>query len=142
MTTLLYYIINIYDYLIVNLNQIKYQQLVNQSVFSITYLTCPGDHRMVVRFTTTYAISADHHESCEFEHYPRRGVLYTTLCDKVCHSFATSRWFSPGTPVSSTNITDHHDIIDLLLKVALNTGSQPTNHTRRIMYSVYIEHTL
>jgi hypothetical protein len=29
--------------------------------------------------------------------------------------------FSPGTPVSSTNKTDCHDIAELLLKVALNT---------------------
>jgi hypothetical protein len=28
---------------------------------------------------------------------------------------------SPGTPVSSTNKTDHHDIAEILLKVALNT---------------------
>ena len=31
------------------------------------------------------------------------------------------RWFSPGTPVSSTNKTDHRDITEILLKVALNT---------------------
>jgi hypothetical protein len=30
-------------------------------------------------------------------------------------------WFSPGTQVSSTNITDHHDITEILLKVELNT---------------------
>jgi len=24
-----------------------------------------------------------------------RGVLYTTLCDKVCQELATERWFSP-----------------------------------------------
>ena len=29
--------------------------------------------------------------------------------------------FSPGTPVSSTNKTDYHVIIEILLKVALNT---------------------
>jgi hypothetical protein len=29
--------------------------------------------------------------------------------------------FSPGIPVSSTNNTDHHDITETLLKVALNT---------------------
>jgi hypothetical protein len=29
--------------------------------------------------------------------------------------------FSLGTPVSSTNKTDHHDISEILLKVALNT---------------------
>jgi hypothetical protein len=43
----------------------------------------------------------------------RLGVLDTTLCDQVC------QWFSPGTPVSSTNKTDHHDITEILLKVAL-----------------------
>ena len=30
-------------------------------------------------------------------------------------------WFSPGTPVSSTNKTDRHDITEILLKGALNT---------------------
>jgi hypothetical protein len=30
-------------------------------------------------------------------------------------------WCSPGTPVSSTNKTDFHDITEILLKVALNT---------------------
>ena len=34
---------------------------------------------------------------------------------------ATGRWFSSGTPVSSTNKTDCHDIIEILLKVALST---------------------
>jgi len=46
------------------------------------------------------------------------GVLDTTLCDKLC------QWFSPGTPVSSTNKTDRHDITEILLKVALNTTNQ------------------
>ena len=31
------------------------------------------------------------------------------------------RWFSPGTPMSFTNITDRHDITEILLKVVLNT---------------------
>jgi hypothetical protein len=30
------------------------------------------------------------------------------------------RWFSTGTPVSSTNKTDCYDIAEILLKVALN----------------------
>jgi hypothetical protein len=45
----------------------------------------------------------------------------TTLCDNVCQWLATGRWFLPGTLVSSINKTDHHDIIVILLKVALNT---------------------
>jgi hypothetical protein len=33
----------------------------------------------------------------------------------------TGLWFSPGTPVSSTNKTDRQEITEILLKVALNT---------------------
>jgi hypothetical protein len=32
--------------------------------------------------------------------------------------------FSPGTPVSSTNKTDYHNITEILLKVALSTINQ------------------
>jgi len=45
----------------------------------------------------------------------------TTLSNKVCQWLTAGRWFSPGTPVSSTNKTDRHNITDMLLKVALNT---------------------
>jgi hypothetical protein len=31
------------------------------------------------------------------------------------------RWFSPSTPVSPNNKTGHHDLAEILLKVALNT---------------------
>ena len=48
-------------------------------------------------------------------------VLDTTLCDKVYRWFAIGLWFSPGTLVSFTNNTDHNDITEILLKVALNT---------------------
>ena len=50
----------------------------------------------------------------------RRGVLDSTLCDKVCQWLGKGRGFSPGPPVSSTNKTDRHDITELLLKVASN----------------------
>ena len=76
---------------------------------------------MVVGFTTTCAISAYHHLNCGFESQSWRGVLDTTLCDKVCQWLVTGRWFSLGTPVSSTNKTDCHDISEILLKVTLNT---------------------
>jgi hypothetical protein len=63
---------------------------------------------MVVGFTTTYIFSANHHYRCEFESRWWWGVLDTTLCDTICQWLATGRWFFPGTPVSSTNKTDHH----------------------------------
>ena len=78
-----------------------------------------GRDRMVVG--STYAISAYHHKSCEFESCWWRGVLDTTLWDKVCQWLATCRWFSPNTPVFSTNATDRHDITEILLKAVLNT---------------------
>ena len=45
---------------------------------------CGRDHT-VVGFTTTYAASAYHHKRCELESRSWRGVLDTTLCDKVYH---------------------------------------------------------
>jgi hypothetical protein len=40
--------------------------------------------------------------------------------DKVYQLLAHGRWFSPGTPVSSTTKTGRHEIAEILLKVALN----------------------
>jgi len=37
---------------------------------------------------------------------------------------AHGRWFSPGTPASSTTKTGRHDIAEILLKMALNTKNQ------------------
>jgi hypothetical protein len=39
--------------------------------------------------------------------------------DKVHQLLAHGRWFSPGTPASSTTKTGRHDIAEILLKVAL-----------------------
>ena len=57
----------------------------------------------------------------------KRVVLDTALCDKVCQRLAAGGWFSPRTPVSSTNKTDCHNITETLLKVALNTIKQQQN---------------
>ena len=43
-----------------------------------------GQDRMVIGFTTTFAICAYHHYSYEFESCALRDVLNTTLCNKVC----------------------------------------------------------
>jgi hypothetical protein len=47
----------------------------------------------------------------------------STSCGKVYQwlSSMAGRCFSLGTPVSSTNKTDRHDMTEILLKVALNT---------------------
>ena len=41
----------------------------------------------------------------------------------------TRQSFSPGTPVSSINKTDCHDIAEILLKVAFNTIKQTNTHS-------------
>jgi hypothetical protein len=41
--------------------------------------------------------------------------------DKVYQLVAHGRWFSPGTPASSTTKAGRHDIAEILLKVALST---------------------
>ena len=44
--------------------------------------------------------------------------------NKVYQLLAHGRWFSLGTPASSTTKTGRHDIAEILLKVALNTTNQ------------------
>ena len=57
-------------------------------------------------------------------------LLDTTLCDKVYQWLATGRWYFLGTPVSSTNKTDQHNITEILLKVASNTINQTLIYLR------------
>jgi hypothetical protein len=42
---------------------------------------------------------------------------------------AHGRWFSPGTPASSTTKTGRHDIAEILLKVTLSTINQSINQS-------------
>jgi hypothetical protein len=82
---------------------------------------CRGRDCMIVGFTITCAISVYLHttKNCEFQSRSWRGVLDTTLCDKVCQWLATGRCFSLGPPVSCTNNTDRQDITEILLKMVL-----------------------
>jgi hypothetical protein len=44
--------------------------------------------------------------------------------DKVYQLLAHGRWFSSGTPASSTTKPGRHDIAEILLKMVLNTKIQ------------------
>ena len=48
-------------------------------------------------------------------------IRLAVASDKVYQLLAHVRWFSLGTPASSTTKTGHHDIAQILLKVTLNT---------------------
>ena len=76
-----------------------------------------GLSRMVDGFTC--AISAGHHQICEFEPRSLRGVLDTTLYEKFVRDlrqvgcFLPVLWFPP--PIKLTC----YDITEILLKMAL-----------------------
>jgi hypothetical protein len=50
--------------------------------------------------------------------------------DKVYQLLSHGRWFSPGTPASSTTKPGRHDIAEISLKMALSKINQiKSNHT-------------
>jgi hypothetical protein len=62
----------------------------------------------------------------------------TTASDKVYQLLAHGRWFSPGTPASSTTKTGRHDIAEILLKVALNTINQIKSKMQNVAVAPFL----
>ena len=56
-----------------------------------------------------------------FANYKKGCTRLAAASDKVYQLLAHGRWFSPA---SSTTKTGRHDIVEILLKVALNTINQ------------------
>ena len=54
----------------------------------------------------------------------KRCTRLAAASDKVYQLLTHGRWFSAGTPASSTTKTGRHDIAEILLKMALNTKNQ------------------
>jgi hypothetical protein len=50
---------------------------------------------------------------------------------------AQGRWFSPGTPASSTTKTGRHDIAEILLKVALKHQKSNQSFNQSIEFSIF-----
>jgi hypothetical protein len=63
-----------------------------------------------------------------FVNYKKGCIRLAAASDKVYQLLAHGRWFSPGTPASSTTKTGRHDIAEILLKVALK--HQKSNQTK------------
>ena len=59
-----------------------------------------------------------------FVNYKKGCTRLAAASDKVYQLLAHGRWFSLGTPASSTTKTGRHDIAEILLKVALNTKNK------------------
>jgi hypothetical protein len=62
-----------------------------------------------------------------FVNYKKGCTRLAAASDKVYQLLAYGRWFSPGTPATSTTKTGCHDIAEILLKVALSTKNQSIN---------------
>jgi hypothetical protein len=56
--------------------------------------------------------------------YQKGCTRLAAASSKVYQLFGHGRWFSPGTPASSTTKTGRHDIAEILLKVSLNNKNQ------------------
>jgi hypothetical protein len=59
-----------------------------------------------------------------FVNYKKGCTRLTAASDKVYQLLDHGRWFSPGTPASSTTKTGRHDIAEILLKVTLKLKHQ------------------
>ena len=70
-----------------------------------------------------------------FVNYKKGCTQLTVTSDKVYELLAHGQWFSQGTPASSTNKTDHHDIAEILLKEVLK--HQKSNQIKITSGEVY-----
>ena len=66
-----------------------------------------------------------------FVNYKKGCTRLATASHKVYQLLGNGRWFSPGTPASSTK-TGHHDIAEILLKVALKHQTSKSNHDSEV----------
>jgi hypothetical protein len=98
----------------------------------VTYVTCPI--LSLNAFICNQCLSPQRVRISE-----RQGVIDTTLCDKVCQWIAASRWFFPGTLVSSTNKADRHDITEIFCREALSTIINPQSSCiSLIMFGIWM----
>jgi hypothetical protein len=68
-----------------------------------------------------------------FVNYKEGCTGLAAASDKAYQLLAHGRWFSPGTPASSTTKTGRHDIAEILLKVALSTINEIKSKSKQIL---------
>jgi hypothetical protein len=75
-----------------------------------------------------------------FVNYKKGCTRLAAASDKAYQLLAQGRWFSPGTPASSTTKTGRHDIAEILLKMALNTKNQIKSNqlNKTLLLSIFI----
>jgi hypothetical protein len=75
-----------------------------------------------------------------FVNYQNGFTRLAAACDEVYQLLVHDRWFSPGTPASSTTKTGRHDIVEILLKVALSTINQSIKQQSTRQLTQYVSH--
>jgi hypothetical protein len=85
--------------------------------------TVPSDIRLLPLYLTphTNLLPIRRGLAPGFVNYKTVCIRLTAASDKVYQLLTHGRWFSLGTPASSTTKTGRHDIAEILLKVALKT---------------------
>jgi len=86
-----------------------------------------------------------HGFASSFVNYKKGCTRLAVASHKVYQLLAQGRWFSPGTPASSTTKTGRHDIAEILLKVALKNQKEKNkdqpmyvNGVKLIVYRLWI----
>jgi hypothetical protein len=74
-------------------------------------------HSVCVWYTPFCSEKLRHGFAPNFVNYKKRCIRPAVACDKVYQLFAHGRWFSPGTPASSTTKTGYMEIKNYCLNV-------------------------
>jgi len=75
----------------------------------------------------TYQLIKAYHQYEWVRKLQKGCIRLAAASDKVYQLLAHGRWFSPGTTASSTTKTGRHDIVEILLKVALKHQKSKSN---------------
>jgi hypothetical protein len=67
-----------------------------------------------------------------FVNYKKCRTPLAAASDQAYQLLAHGRWFSPGTPDSSTTKAGRHGIAEILLKMALNTKNLNIHQVKRV----------
>ena len=81
-----------------------------------------------------------------FVNYKKGCIRLAAASNKVYQLLAHGRWFYPGTPASSITKTGRHDIVAILLKVALKIKIQillqSSSYLRWVRFNMVFKTTL
>ena len=97
--------------------------------------------------TTHISLSPVRHRFAPgFVNYKKGCIRLAAASNKVYQLLAHGRWFYPGTPASSTTKTGRHDIVAILLKVALKIKIQillqSSSYLRWVRFNMVFKTTL